>query len=368
MTWQTTQLTPPADRIDLGIGQPDPALLPGALFMQARVDASVLAYGKEAGDERFRYALASWLNRRQAQPTSPEQLMVTNGSSNALDMICNRLSQPGDVVLVEDPTYFIARKQLADHGLTVVAVPMDSGGVDIAALAELIERHRPVFFYTIPTFHNPTGITQSAQRRARLVALARETGCPVVADEVYQYLYYNQPPPDPLASLDDQAPVLSIGSFSKLLAPGLRLGWIQGQPDRLAPLIGSALLASGGGLAPVTSGLVRPLLEDGRFDHHLERLTTAFRHRLTTLVAGLEDQLGDRLALTVPGGGYFIWAHWLNGMDAEAALPRAHRAGVGYQPGRQFSASPEQASAMRLCFAFYDAHSLEQACTRLSLL
>lgn len=368
MTWQTAQLTPPADRIDLGIGQPDPALLPAHLFEQAGVDASVLAYGTEAGDERFRYALAHWLNQRQARPTSPEHLMITTGSSNALDMICTRFSQPGDTVLVEDPTYFIARKQLADHGLTAVAVPMDQGGVDILELAALIDLHKPAFFYTIPTFHNPTGITQSAERRAQLVSLARDTGCPVVADEVYQYLYYAGPPPDPLASLDGRAPVLSIGSFSKLLAPGLRLGWIQGTPEMLAPLIGSALLASGGGLAPVTSSLVRPLLEDGRFDHHLTRLTIVYRQRLATLVQGLDNHLGDRLEWTVPEGGYFIWTHWRNGADTEALLPRARKEGIGYQPGRKFSASPDQASAMRLCFAFYDEAQLTEACIRLSRL
>ncbi|MEX2320697.1 MAG: PLP-dependent aminotransferase family protein, partial [Saccharospirillum sp.] len=279
-----------------------------------------------------------------------------------------RFSQPGDTVLVEDPTYFIARKQLADHGLTAVAVPMDEHGIDILELAALIEQHKPAFFYTIPTFHNPTGITQSAERRAQLVSLARDTGCPVVADEVYQYLHYAEPPPDPLASLDDRAPVLSIGSFAKLLAPGLRLGWIQGTPEMLAPLIGSALLASGGGLAPVTSNLVRPLLEDGRFDQHLVRLAEVYRRRLATLVAGLTDHLGDRIGFSAPTGGYFIWANWLNGADTEAMLPQAHQLGIGYQPGRKFSASPDQASAMRLCFAFYNEAKLAEACVRLSKL
>ncbi|WP_051208024.1 PLP-dependent aminotransferase family protein [Saccharospirillum impatiens] len=368
MSWTTTQVTAPAHRIDLGIGQPDPALLPADLFQQVSLEAPALAYGTEAGDERFRSALATWLNRRQTQPASAGNLLVTNGSSNALDMICTRFSQPGDTVLVEDPTYFIARRQLSDHGLTTIAVPMDENGVDILELAALIDQHKPAFFYTIPTFHNPTGITQSTERRAQLVALARDTGCPVVADEVYQYLYYDQPPPDPLASFDDRAPILSIGSFSKLLAPGLRLGWIQAPQAMLAPLIGSGLLASGGGLAPVTSSLVRPLLEDGRFDHHLSRLSDIYRRRLATLVQGLTDHLDDRLEWTTPKGGFFMWTHWRNGADTDAMLLRAHEVGVGFQPGQKFSASPEQASAMRLCFAFYDEAKLTQACERLSRL
>jgi DNA-binding transcriptional MocR family regulator len=368
MTWQTAQLTPPTDRIDLGIGQPDPALLPGQLFQHASIDATSLAYGAQAGDERFRHVLANWLSQRQTRPVSPGHLMVTNGASNALDMICTRFSKPGDTVLVEDPTYFIARKQLADHGLKVIAVPMDENGVDILKLAALIEAHKPAFFYTIPTFHNPTGITQSLERRVQLAALARKTGCLVAADEVYQQLFYGEAPPDPLASIDAGAPIVSIGSFSKLLAPGLRLGWIQGQGFVLDTLTGSALLASGGGLAPVTSTLVRPLLEDGRFDRHLASLTGILEGRLKTLAHSLQEQLGDRLSLSVPSGGYFIWAKWMNGVDTTELLPKAHKAGTGYQPGGYFSDSPALASAMRLCFAYYDEAQLTEACVRLGRL
>ena len=368
MNWHTTQLVPPHNCIDLGIGQPDPALLPADLFQHATIEAAVLAYGAEAGDERFRYALSGWLNQHQANPVSTGQLMITNGSSNALDMICTRFSQPSDVVLVEDPTFFIALKQLADHGLTAIAVPMDQNGVDIQKLAALIERHSPAFFYTIPTFHNPTGITQSAERRQQLIELALNTDCLVVADEVYQYLHFADTPPDPLATLNEKAPVLSIGSFSKLLAPGLRLGWIQGPPASLAPLVGSALLASGGGLAPVTSSLVRPLLEDGRFDQHLDRLKAVYKSRLATLMDNLTDHLGDRLAITAPSGGFFIWAKWSSGADAADLLAQAHAKGVGYLPGNRFSNAPEQASAMRLCFAYYDPTQLREACLRLKQL
>jgi len=360
-----TQLTPPHDRIELSIGQPDPALLPASLFESNPVDPKNLAYGHEAGDGRFRDSLAAWLGRHYSVPVAPESLMITNGSSNALDMICTRLGQTNKTVLVEDPTYFIARRQLADHGFTVTAVPMDESGVDLAALERLIHTHRPAFFYTIPTFHNPTGITQSAERRAALVRLGRETGCPIVADEVYPLLHYNDRTPPPLASYDDDATVLSVGSFSKILAPGLRLGWIQGTPATLKHLLDGALLASGGGLAPVTSSLVRPLIDDGRLDIYLESLRETYRKRRNVLVDSLTQHLNDRLTFTVPEGGYFLWGRLKEPVESASCLPHALEHGVGFLPGDRFSDSPVQARCLRLCFAFYDESELFEAGRRL---
>lgn len=360
-----TQLTPPGDRIELGIGQPDPKLLPASLFESARVDQLNLAYGFEAGDGRFRQCLAAWLGRHYNVAVAPESLMITNGSSNALDMIGTRLGRTNKTVLVEDPTYFIARRQLADHGFTVTAVPMDDGGVDLAALERLIHTHRPAFFYTIPTFHNPTGVTQTAERRAALVRLGRETGCPIVADEVYQLLHFGDRPPPPLASYDAEATVFSIGSFSKILAPGLRLGWIQGSPATLRLLLDGALLASGGGLAPVTSSLVRPLIEEGRLDPFLEALRHTYRARLDALTEGLTQHLAGQLAFTAPEGGYFLWGRWTQEPDAARLLPRALEQGVGFLPGDRFSDSAEQARCARFCFAFYNEEHLAEAARRL---
>lgn len=368
MTRRITQLTPPDDRIELAIGQPDPNLLPAALFESTRVERLNLAYGAEPGDGRFLEVLADWLSSQYGITVAPEALMVTNGSSNALDMICTRLGHSNKTVLVEDPTYFIARRQLADHGFTVKAVPMDDQGVDTTALARMIETHRTAFFYTIPTFHNPTGITQSPERRAAVVRLSRETGCPIVADEVYPLVHFGQQPPPPLASYDDQAPVYSIGSFSKILAPGLRLGWIQGTPATLEPILSGALLASGGGLAPATSALVRPLIESGQLDTHLNALRQTLQARQAALVKSLRQQARERLDFTAPQGGYFLWCHWLDEPDAARRLPDALKAGVGYLPGDRFSDAPEQARYLRLCFAFYNEAQLVEAGRRLGQL
>ncbi len=361
-----TQLAPPPDRIDLGIGQPDPALLPASLFRDLTCPPDNLAYGAEIGDGRFLRALARWLEQHYGTAVEPEDLMVTNGSSNALDMICHRFARRGDTVLVEDPTYFLARRQLADHGLEAVAVPMDSGGVDPQQLEALIRHHQPAFFYTVPTFHNPTGVTQNVERRGQVTALARRYDCPVVADEVYQLLHYDRPPPPPLATFDREAPVLSIGSFSKILAPGLRLGWIQASPGLLAKLTSSALLASGGGLNPFAAGLVRPLLENGAADRHLATLRGTYARRRDRLADALRRHLGERARFTRPEGGYFIWCELPAGTDADALLGEARLQGAGYVPGARFSGSPAAAGALRLCFAYYDETALAEAARRLA--
>lgn len=362
----SVQVPKPDHCIDLGVGQPDPALLPTALFSDLAVGWQDLAYGEHAGDRGFRQHLARWLSGEYQTPVEPQQLFVTTGSSGGLDMICSRLARPGDVVLVEEPSYFLALMQLVEHGLKPVAVPMDRDGLEPAALEQAIRQHRPAFIYSIPTYHNPTGITQPRARREALVALARQYDCPLVADEVYQCLYFAEPPPPPLACFDPQAPVLSIGSFSKILAPGLRLGWLHGSGEVLGRLLGSALLKSGGGLAPVTSALVNPLIEQGALQSYIAGLRQTFRARRDCLHDSLSAALGGQLELNRPDGGYFLWAHLRDGRDIRAHEPRCRALGVAVKAGPLFSVRGGFRSSLRLCFAWYDEAQLRAGAERLA--
>ena len=362
----TFQIDKPANLIDLGVGQPDPELLPSGLFQSTSINTSHLGYGKEAGDERFRQTLSDWLSKEYGQPVLPEQLLVSCGSSNALNMICQQFARPGATVLVEDPTYFIALKLIAEHGLKTVAIPMDEDGIQLDALEAAIAEHQPAFIYSIPSFQNPTGISQPDERRRALVQLAKQHQCPVVADEVYQSLYFEQRPPPPLACYDPQAPVLSIGSFSKILAPGLRLGWIQASGPLRQQLLSSALLKSGGGLAPVTSALVEPLIARGELDEHLSGLRKTLQTRRDCLHHALEKHLADRLQVNKPQGGYFLWATRTDGSDTTRALAAAKQARVAYLGGALCGTDHRFAASMRVCFAWYGERDLETACERLA--
>jgi 2-aminoadipate transaminase len=189
-TIQTTQLDIPPGMIHLGIGQPDPSLLPLALMKNAAEhrlshgDASLLAYGAESGDGYFRLALARFLTAHYHKPVDADDLFVTAGASQGLDLICTLFTKPGETIFVEEPSYFLALNIFRDHGLNIIGLPMDEDGLIIEALEENLTQHHPAFLYTIPTFHNPSGVTLSAARRERLVQLSQEHNLLIVADEV----------------------------------------------------------------------------------------------------------------------------------------------------------------------------------------
>ncbi|MDQ6611265.1 MAG: PLP-dependent aminotransferase family protein, partial [Gemmatimonadota bacterium] len=264
---RTTQVNVPEGMIDFGVGQPTASLLPlDALrtaanhrLNEGRTD--LLAYGADLGDDHFRLALSEFLALRYRATVSAGDLMITASASQALDLICTRFTKHGDTIFVEEPTYFLALLIFRDHGLNVVGIPMDGDGLRIDALEDALTRHRPVFIYSIPTFQNPTAITLAAERRAQLVALAEQHDFLIVADEVYHLLDFGTAPPLPLATYGAGGHVLSLGSFSKICAPGLRLGWVQSPVQHLNTLTGAGLVESGGGLNPFTSGIVRSMLE-----------------------------------------------------------------------------------------------------------
>ena len=206
---QITQLRNDPDQIDLGIGQPGFDLLPLDFIQEAaqhftnQVQREHLQYGAEAGDPNFLQELAYFLTDQYQLPIPSGQLMVTNGISQGLDLVCTLLTRPGDVIFVEEPTYFLALHLFADHGLQVVGIPMDEEGLLPDALAAALQQHQPVFLYTIPAFHNPTGRTLSAERRRLILEMSVTFDFLIVADEVYQMLDYGEMPPAPFAALVD---------------------------------------------------------------------------------------------------------------------------------------------------------------------
>jgi DNA-binding transcriptional MocR family regulator len=371
-TIQTTQLNLPADMIDFGVGQPSPSLLPLSIMQQAAAhrlsqnDLSLLAYGAEQGDGYFRLALAQFLSEGYGLPVEADQLFVTAGASQGLDLICTLFSQPGDTILVEEPSYFLALRIFADHHLKVVSVPVDQDGLIIEALEEALTRHKPVFLYTIPAFHNPSSLTLSANRREALIRLSQAHNFLIVADEVYHLLAYSLVPPPPMASYDRAGRVLSLGSFSKILAPGLRLGWIQAQPQLLERFVMCGLLDSGGGLNPFTSGLVRTVLEFGLQRDCLLYLKEVYRQRMATLSAALHQYLPRAVSFAEPEGGFFIWLRFPEAVDTEALLPQLQQHRVSINPGIRFSSQQGLRNYARLSFAYYENEVLEEGVRRIA--
>lgn len=362
----------PPGMIDLGIGQPSPWLLPTEAIAEAaahcsrRPERMLLSYGSEQGDGYFRRALSGFLEEIYVLPVDPAHLLVTNGASQGIDLICTLFSRAGDTILVEEPTYFLARKIFADHRLKPVALPMDADGLIIDSVEEELRRSRPAFLYTIPTYHNPTSVCLSAARRGQLAELSRRYGLTVVADEVYHPLAYTSVPPPPMARFCTSARIIALGSFSKILAPGLRLGWLQAAPATIGSIVRCGLLDSGGGVNPFTSGVVRSAMELGLLNKHLALLKDTYSRRMLAMCAALRRRLPASVRFTEPAGGFFIWLELPGEMDAAALLDKAIARKVEFMPGFKFSSRKELTNFLRLSFAYYDTPDLLEGVERLA--
>lgn len=367
---QVVQNQIPPDVIDLGLGDPPPSLLPLPLIRESaqrallQNDHSFLQYGAEQGDGYFRRALAGFLSTGYGFEVNPESLFITNGISQALDLICTLFTRAGDTIFVEEPSYFLALKIFADHQLNVISIDMDQNGLVIETLEMALKTSHPKFLYLIPTFQNPTGYTLSQQRRERLVQLAREHDFILVADEVYHLLSYAQTPPNSFGSYTDADNVISLGSFSKILAPGLRLGWLQAHPDTIKRFAISGLLDSGGGLNPFTSAMVRWMIEPGDLEKNILTLINTYGSRRNVMDSALRQYLPS-VEYSTPQGGFFFWLGFPEGANTLQRRKLAGTYKVDFRPGTLFSSRGQLQDYMRLCFVYYEEEKIEQGIIRL---
>jgi DNA-binding transcriptional MocR family regulator len=368
---QVAQISVQEGWIDFGIGQPHVDILPLEHLAEAAThrfeqgDRNILQYGMQQGNGNFRISLAQFLSAQYGATVDPDHLFITAGISQALDLICALHTRPGDTVIVEEPSYFLALRIFSDYKLKMIGTPIDENGLIIEALEERLAKHKPVFIYTIPAFHNPAGVTLSASRREKLINLSEKYDIIIVADEVYQMLAYTSSPPLPMTYFDTSARVLSLGSFSKILAPGLRLGWMQAKPSLLEPFIVCGYLDSGGGLNPFVSSIVNSIIELGLQKDYLNFLRKTYCDRMAALSKALHQQI-PALTFTDPHGGYFIWSCLPEGTDTETLLSEANNHQVGFQPGIKFSSAKGLRNYLRFCFAFYGKEDLLEGVERLS--
>jgi DNA-binding transcriptional MocR family regulator len=337
---------------------------------RAGVDA--LAYGPGQGPGPLIAWLQERIERTEGRAPDVGEIMITGGVSQALDQICTLCMRPGDVALVESPTYHLAVRILRDHPLDLVAVPVDQAGLQVDALASIVAdlrraNRRPRLLYTIPTFHNPTGVSLSAARRSPLLELAAAEQLLILEDDVYRELAYDGAAPASLWSQASPGTVVRLGSFAKSIAPGLRLGWLTADPALVARIVGSGLLDSGGGVNHFTAMAVAQFCAAGLFEAQGERLRAAYRARRDALIRALGEHMPPGFQCASPAGGFFAWATLPAGQDTAALLPHAEAAGVAYLPGARFSLDGGGANALRLAFSLYTPEELSEAARRLGL-
>lgn len=368
------QFAPPPNVIDLGPGQPDPALAPAALLTAATSETLVggdcpLAYGPKGGPASLLRALSDHLGRVDALVPPPACLLITAGASAALDLICTHHTRAGQPVLVEDRTYDLARQIFLDRGLTPIPVASTANGLSLPSLQRTLEDLRrqqrpPAFLYVIPTFHNPTGRVMPEPPRRELLSLAARNDLMIVEDDVYRQLYYDQPPPASLWSMATHARVLRVGSFSKWVAPGLRLGWITAPPETIQKYQTSGLLRSGGGLAHFAASVIGTALADGRLETHGQLMRTMLRKRRDTLANALTQLMSPGFHFILPAGGYFIWLHTPPELNLDALDREATTVGIRYYRADRFGPQPD--SALRLAFSYYPPDRLVEGAQRLA--
>ena len=365
---------PPPGTINLGIGQPSADLLPLELVRNASdaffagADPHDLNYGVLQGDERFRESLAGYLTREYGAPAGPDTLIVSGGNSQALDLVSVVLAKPGDTVFVEEPSYFLAFQIFRDHGLNIVGIPLDDEGISIPHLEQALQEHSPAFLYTIPSYQNPGGQCLPLERRDKLVDLAKEHDFLIVADEVYQLLYYYDTPPPAFGTMTDSDVVVSLGSFSKILAPAMRLGWIQTSPALCERILANGFVSSGGSINHISSHIARYAIDLGLLDDHVVQLRHAYRARVEAMDDALQKEFGSLATWLNPRGGYFFWLEFAAGMDMAPLRDKAREHEAGFQPGAVFSSRGGLSNCMRLSFAHYPEADIAEGIRRIRAL
>jgi len=371
-----TQLVQRSGMINLASGHPAPELLPAGGLARAaalalgRDGQKALSYGAEQGPGHLIERLRGWLGRHEGATPPPERVLITGGVSQALDLLCTLLTRPGDVVLVAAPTYHLALRIFRDHGLELLPVESDSAGVRVDALEAVLGAlgragRRAKFLYLVPTFGNPTGVTLPLSRRRALVKLAYASGLTIIEDDVYRELWFDSPPPSTLYELAPDG-VVNLGSFSKLLAPGLRLGWMLAAPQMVERCVRSGQLDSGGGLNHFTAHVVAAFMELGLLDEHVEMLRRTYRERRDALSDALAHDLPAGCGFERPGGGYFVWVQLPEGWDSVELLPAAESAGVTYVPGVRFYVDGKGKRHLRLAFSLLPPDDLTEGVRRLA--
>ena len=328
--------------------------------------AVALQYGSAQGDPGLREGICEVMSLEGIR-AHPDDVVVTVGSQQALDLITRIFVDPGDVVLAEGPSYVGALGTFASYEADVVHVPMDDDGLIPGALASVLARlaaagRRAKFLYTCPSFHNPAGVSLSAPRRAEILGICQRAGLPVVEDNPYGLLGFDGEPGRALRA--DDADVIYLGTFSKTIAPGLRVGWAvapAGVRDRLVLAAESAVLCH----SSFAQLLVREYLATQPWREQVKVFRELYRERRDAMLDSLRASLPPGCRWTSPGGGFYVWLALPPGLDAKAMLPRAIAARVAYVPGTGFYADGAGADHLRLSYCFPEPDRIREGVRRL---
>ncbi len=347
-----------------------------AAASQALADepGGALQYGATEGYEPLRRQLSAFMQSKGAQGVAADQLIVTTGSQQALDLLGKTLVDPGSKVIVEGPTFLATIQCFRLYGADLVSAPIDAEGVHVDQLEQLIKTHRPKFVYLIPTFGNPSGAMLSLARRRRVLELAVQYQTLIVEDDPYGDLYFDAPPPPSLLALSHEVPgsrdwLVHCGSLSKVLSPGLRVGWMVAPPELLAKAT-MCKQFSDAHTSTFAQATAAQYLSAGRMPATLARVRQVYGARAQAMGDALRAELGDAISFVQPQGGLFVWAR-LTGAggqlaDGDAFARKAIEQGVAFVPGVPFYCAEPDRSTLRLSFATVGEDKIRDGVARLA--
>jgi len=334
---------------------------------------AALQYGATEGYQPLREQLAAFMASKGNQGVGANDLIVTTGSQQALDLLGKTLISPGDKVIVEGPTFLATIQCFRLYGADLVTAPVDGDGVQTDALERLIVEHKPKFIYLIPTFGNPSGAMLSLERRKRVLELAVQHQVLVVEDDPYGDLYFGEAPPPSLLALSAQVPgsrdhLVHCGSLSKVLSPGLRVGWMVGPAELLAKAT-MCKQFSDAHTSTFAQATAAQYLKAGRMPATLAKVRAVYAERAAAMGDALRSDLGDAISFVQPQGGLFVWGR-LTGAGGKTAdggqlAKRAIDQGVAFVPGAPFYANHPDHATLRLSFATVGVDRIREGVARL---
>lgn len=372
----SVQSAGPPGTISFCYGLPDPETFPVNELQRAFVKvfeerASIaLQYGPGQGYGPLIDYLRNKVKHSEGISLARPQIMLSGGASQALDHLCSVFTRSSDIVLVEAPTYHDSIHLFRDHGLDVLQIQTDDQGMIledlVARLEELKEKGRkPRYLYTVPTFQNPSGITLSESRRRAILALAEESDFFIVEDDVYYDLAYTEVKETPLFLLDNGKRVLRLGSFSKIISPGLRLGWTIGPAELIDKLINSGIRHMGGGANPLVANAISHYCQQGFLEPHISSVLSIYKERRDIMLKSLESYMPESVSWTRPQGGFFIWIALPSSLQSREIVDLGESEGILFLGGDPFFAESETGQHLRLSFSYVQPEKIQEGIKKL---
>lgn len=363
----------PRPVISFAGGLPDIPSLPGEFLLKAartvidREQKEALEYGGTFGPLPLRKAVAARSSEIEGVPVGIENVIISSGSAHGIGMVCETLLDPGDTVLVESPNFPGSMRTFRSFGVEQVAVAMDDYGLRTDLLEQELKKladagRRAKFIYCIPTHQNPAGCTLDLQRRNRLLELARQYNTFVLEDDAYGELWFDSPPPPSVFSLSNGDHGIKVSSFSKIIATGLRMGWVMGPPALISRM---AAVRFDMGTSPFLGRVIAEMIATGDLDRHIERLRGIYARKLERVEAALGRYCAPYCAYTRPQGGFFLWLQLQPGLASRDVAQAANERGVIVGQGPQFFADGRATNHVRLAFSYVAMEDIEEGIQRL---